>query len=235
MGLASLDRVTSQRLRTSAPRARVSAAALAANLRDTPPDAIGDVRRDAWGHGLVTVARALHAAGVRAVRADAPDVAIVEDLGLVATADEPTLPMARVLGLPGSGGQPVLSLASRVLSTKPLLAGEGVSYGFVHRAPADTQIALVPGGYAQGVVRALGSRAHVDIRGRRCAIVGRVAMDVCVVDVGRADGAEPGDEVVFFGSGAVRDEIAEWTTVTGLTAAELVARVGLGVEREVVA
>lgn len=235
MGLASLDRVTSQRLRTAAPLGRVSTSALAANLQHAPADAVGDLRRDAWGHGLLAVARALRAAGVERVRADGQDVAVVEELGLTATADEPTLAMPRVLGLPGSGGEPVLSLVAPILSAKRLLAGEGVSYGFIHRAPADTRVALVPGGYAQGVVRALGSRAHVDVGGRRCPIVGRVAMDVCVVDIGEAPDAQPGDEVVYFGAGAVRDELGEWMAVTGLTGGELVARIGLGVEREVVA
>ncbi|WOF24511.1 alanine racemase C-terminal domain-containing protein [Microbacterium betulae] len=229
--------MTSPSTRTSAPRARVSLSALAANIllarRRAGSDAVADLRRDAWGHGILTVGRALAESGVRAARADAVDAAIVEELGLVLSETEPTLPAALVFGLPGGGGAPVLSLVSRVLSTKPLLAGEGVSYGYLYRAPADTRVALVPGGYAQGVVRALGSRAHVDIGGARRAIVGRVAMDVCVVDVGPQEDAAPGDEAVFFGSGAVRDEIAEWSRITGLDAAELVARVGLGVAREV--
>jgi alanine racemase len=172
---------------------------------------------------------------VRLVRADTIDAALVEDLGLTASGAEPTLPMARVLGLPGSGGEPVLSLVSAVLSTKPLRAGEGVSYGYRHRAAVDTRIALVAGGYAQGVVRALGGTARVDIAGRRHPIVGRVAMDVCVVDIGADSSVEAGDEVVFFGTGTVREELGEWAEATGLTIAELAVAVGLGVAREVVA
>ena len=52
-----------------------------------------------------------------------------------------------------------------VLVVKPLRAGEGVSYGYTHRAARDTRIALVVGGYAQGIVRALGNRAPVLDRG----------------------------------------------------------------------
>ncbi|WP_457833122.1 alanine racemase C-terminal domain-containing protein, partial [Staphylococcus aureus] len=80
-------------------------------------------------------------------------------------------------GLPGGDprAKPVLSLHGRVLGTKPLLAGEGVSYGYIHRAPSDTTVALVTGGYAQGVVRSLGNAADVMIAGRRHRIVGCVA------------------------------------------------------------
>ncbi|MCH3159094.1 hypothetical protein K3X38_14655, partial [Listeria monocytogenes] len=53
-------------------------------------------------------------------------------------------------------GVPAMTLVGTVLSTKRLLAGEGVSYGYRFRAPADTRVALVTGGYAQGVVRSAG-------------------------------------------------------------------------------
>ncbi|MBN9187598.1 MAG: alanine racemase, partial [Microbacterium sp.] len=56
-----------------------------------------------------------------------------------------------------------MSLVGRVLSTKVLLADEGVSYGLTYRAPEDTHIALVTGGYAQGVLRGLGNRVSVSI------------------------------------------------------------------------
>ncbi|MGW9111822.1 alanine racemase C-terminal domain-containing protein [Microbacterium sp. NPDC055683] len=225
--------MTSPRLRTAAPWTRVSPASLAANLESASVGAsdVGDLRRDAWGHGLLVVGRALRHAGVGAVVVDAVDRAIAEDLGFVVTDAVPTVPMGRILGL--EGGAPVMSLRARVLSTKPLREGEGVSYGYIHRAAADTRVALVPGGYAQGVVRALGNSVHVDIRGRRRRIVGRVAMDVCVVDVGSHGDVVPGDEVVFFGDGAVRDELVQWASATGLRPGELAARVGLGTAREV--
>lgn len=120
------------------------------------------------------------------------------------------------------GSEP--SLRGRVLQTKPLRAGEGVSYGYRFRAPADTRVALVSGGYAQGVVRALGGQATVWIRGAEFPIVGRVAMDVCVVDIGTVD-IVPGDEAVFFGPehpGA----LAHWARVTGMTELELAAGAG---------
>lgn len=127
-----------------------------------------------------------------------------------------------------------MSVSSVVVATKALRAGEGVSYGYTHRAVADTRVALVAGGYGQGLVRGIGNSVSVEVAGELRPIVGRVAMDVFVVDIGSL-AVSPGDEVVLFGSGLVRDELAEWTEATGLTAAEIVCAVGLHVPREVVA
>jgi alanine racemase len=118
-----------------------------------------------------------------------------------------------------------------VLTVKPLLAGEGVSYGYTHRAPGDTRIALVTGGYAQGIVRALGNRVAVSVAGRRHRIVGRVAMDVCVIDIDSAD-VDRGADVLFLGDPSADEPgLGEWTAATGLTAGELVTVVGRRSER----
>ena len=213
----------------SAPRVQISRGALernlAAALRDAPERGV-DLRRDACGHGAGLVAEAARGLGVRSALGDGP----VEGLAL---ADEAQLlPPERVFGLAG-GGEPVMTFSGRVLQTKPLRAGEGVSYGYRHRAAFDTRVALVTGGYAQGVVRALGGAATVRIRGEERPIVGRVAMDVCVVDLGELEVA-PGDEAVFFGQGHPAS-LASWARATGLTELELVAFPGLRCEREVTA
>lgn len=142
------------------------------------------------------------------------------------------LPAVDLFGLPDGAGTPALRLAGTVLSVKDLRAGEGVSYGYAFRAPADTRVALVTGGYAQGVVRALGGAVDVAIAGERHPIVGRVAMDVCVVEI--ADAAiRRGDEVLFLGDPARGEpSLAEWVRATGLSAAELVTTVGLRAVRE---
>ncbi|MDQ1173838.1 alanine racemase [Microbacterium testaceum] len=182
--------------------------ALAAGIATGGDDVLA---ADAWGHG---------AEWVRSV---------LEDLGM----DAAPLDAAVLFGMPGSHAQPVLSLRGRALGTKPLLRGEGVSYGYTHRAPHDTTVALVTGGYAQGVVRSLGNTATVAIGGRRHRIVGRVAMDVCVVDVEEAT-VERGAEVVFFGDPAEgHPSLEEWTDATGLGAAEIVAVVGVRADRRV--
>jgi alanine racemase len=213
--------------------ARISRSALLANARllARDPDVVADLRRDAWGHGADVVAHAVVTAGVRFARADERDAAVVAAAGLELLDQEPD-GGELLYGLPGSGGEPALVLATPILSTKRLLAGEGVSYGYTHRAVADTRVALIAGGYAEGVVRALGNRVGVELAGAVRPIIGRVAMDVCVIDIGDADVAV-GDEAVYFGSGLVRDGLTGWAEATGLSTAELVCAVGLHVERAV--
>ncbi len=226
----------------SAPVARVSASALernarlAASILQAGIPAVADLRADAWGHGADAVIAALTAAGIDRFRVDEVFGAAARAAlpGARLTHDEPTLDPLTVFGLPGGAQDavPVMRLCGTVLSVKALRSGEGVSYGYAYRAASDTRVALVTGGYAQGIVRGLGNRAEVGIRGIRHTIIGRVAMDVCVVEIADADVAR-GDEAVYFGDPAQGDpSLAAWTGPTNMTAAELVTTVGLRATRE---
>ena len=169
---------------------------------------------DAYGHGFPEVAHTLAGAGLAVADAEIESQHAEALLGLTA------------------GFRPAMRLVGTVLAVKPLRAGEGVSYGYIHRAPHDTSVALVVGGYAQGIVRALGSSVGVSIAGERHPIVGRVAMDVCVVDVGGASVRRRYD-VVFFGVPDMGEpSLADWVEATGLTARELATAVGLRALRE---
>jgi len=112
------------------------------------------------------------------------------------------------------GLKPALAWTSRVVLVKRVQAGEGIGYGHTYRPEADTEVAVVPVGYADGVFRALGNRAHVLIRGRRFPLVGRVSMDSFAVDLGTASGVRVGDEVVLIGESAGQrisaEEVAKW-------------------------
>jgi alanine racemase len=219
----------------TAPIARISLAALRLNLRAVLSSARGgliDVRADAWGHGLREIAGAALDSGAGALLVDQHGAAQLNgqiDPDRLVDAGDAASPEA-VYGLT-PGFAPVMSLRGRVLSTKPLRAGEAVSYGYTHRADHDTTIALVSGGYAQGVVRSLGNSASVWIAGRPRPIIGRVAMDVCVVDIGESAIAA-GTDVVYFGAEHEGPALREWSAASGLTSAELVAGVGLRAERE---
>ncbi|HCS61497.1 MAG TPA: hypothetical protein DIW46_08895 [Microbacterium sp.] len=130
-----------------------------------------------------------------------------------------------------------LQLVGRVMSTKAVEPGDGVSYGYTHRVVAPTVLALVTGGYAQGVVRALGNNASVEIAGVLHPIVGRVAMDVCVVDLETADADtaarhEGAHAIYFGGSGPARTNLSRWAEVTGMTERELVSVTGAKAVRE---
>ena len=192
-----------------------------------------DLRADAWGHGVVEVARIVLDAGASVVLVDEVDAAVLAELGLPATTDARADVDPHVLfGLPGSNVDPAMRLTGTVLSTKPLDAGDGVSYGYLYRAAGPTRVALVTGGYAQGIVRSLGNSARVEIRGRLHPVVGRVAMDVCVVEIGDAD-LDEGDEVTYFGgAGPAAQQVADWARITGLTPPEIVTAVGMHARRE---
>ena len=216
-------------------RARISRAALEGNARSVAAEgAVADLRRDAYGHGVAVTAAALAAAGVRTAVLDDADREAAALAGVSATDAEPTIDPRELFGLPGGGGAPVMRLVGSVLSLKPLRAGEGVSYNATHIAATDTVLALVSGGYGQGVVRAVGNHVTVAIGGVPHPVVGRIAMDVCMVDVGHAP-VQVDDEVVFFGDAGDRPALAAWERVTGMRATEIVCALGLHVDREVTA
>ena len=222
------------------PRAILSRGALRAAVTAavTAGGSCADLRRDAWGHGASDVAAALVDHGVRRALVDDEDVALTlraRGLDAVTTGAADIDPFL-LYGLPDAHGRlttdPVMRLTGRIMSTKPLRAGEAVSYGYTFRAAADTTVALVTGGYAQGIVRALGNHAEVEIAGVRRPIVGRVAMDVCVIDLGDVP-AMPGEDVTFFGGrGAVAGELARWRAATGFGIPELVTVAGLHARHE---
>ena len=111
---------------------------------------------------------------------------------------------AGVYGLASPGGistEPVMTLTAEVIAVKTVTAGTGVSYGYTYRAPADTCIALVSIGYADGVPRLGSNTASAALAGVAYPVAGRIAMDQLVLDIGSAH-AEPGDIATVFGSAA---------------------------------
>ncbi|MEO6318682.1 MAG: alanine racemase [Acidimicrobiales bacterium] len=129
--------------------------------------------------------------------------------------------------------EPALRLATQVSFVKPVAAGEGISYGLRHHVAADTVVATLPIGYADGVFRALGTAGQeVLIGGRRHPMVGTVTMDQLMVDVGPDSGVRAGDEVVLLGAqGSERISPDEWAARLGTIAYEVVCALGARVER----
>ncbi|MDQ0645577.1 alanine racemase C-terminal domain-containing protein [Microbacterium murale] len=216
----------------SLPRALVSAGALRAGALEAAAlgGEIADLRGDALGHGVREVAALVKDAGIHAVLVeDAETAERLRDEGVRAVTDGGAdIDTATLYGLPGARTAPAMRLVGRVLSTKPLHAGEAVSYGYLHRATADTTVALVTGGYAQGIVRALGNAATVEIDGVMRPIVGRVAMDVCVIDLedSAADVTEGAEVLYFGGTGAGQNALANWAEITGFEIVELITVAG---------
>ncbi|MGV0627024.1 alanine racemase [Mycolicibacter minnesotensis] len=119
---------------------------------------------------------------------------------------------------------PAMTLKSVVVLVRPIKAGQAVSYGHTWVAEADTTVALVPMGYADGVFRPLSGRFEVLINGRRRRNVGRVCMDQFVVDLGPGPvDVTEGDEVILFGPGADGEPLAQdWADQLGTVHYEVV-------------
>ncbi|MDZ8274364.1 alanine racemase C-terminal domain-containing protein [Microbacterium aquimaris] len=214
----------------------VSRGALVAGARAlVADDGVPDLRRDAWGHGLDVAMAALGDAGIARACVDPADAARAASFGLEPRT-APEGDSRRFYGLRGRS-TPAMRAMSVVVSTKPLRAGEGVSYGYTHRAAADTWIGLVAGGYGQGVARALGNRASIAVEGMMRPVVGRIAMDVCVVDLGpEGEHLSPGAEACLFGGdGPARHNLHAWAEATGWSPVELAGIIGASVPRRRVA
>jgi len=96
---------------------------------------------------------------------------------------------------------PAMTAVAQITQTKRVAAGEGVSYGYLHRTKAETTLALVPVGYAEGLPRNATGKGTVSIHGKSYPINSRVAMDQFVLDVG-SDKVVAGDLVTIFGDPA---------------------------------
>ena len=95
--------------------------------------------------------------------------------------------------------KPAMTLKARIIHLKNVPAGFKVSYGITYETRKPTTIATVPIGYADGLNRLLSSRGQMLVHGQRAPIIGRVCMDLTMLDVGHIDGVQVGDEVVVFG------------------------------------
>jgi alanine racemase len=111
------------------------------------------------------------------------------------------------------GLKPVMCWKTRVMGLREVQAGATVGYNAIYMAARPMRLALLPVGYADGLRRELsGSNARaggwVMVKGQRAAIVGRVSMNLTVVDVTEIPGVAVGDEVVVLGDGVTADDHA---------------------------
>ena len=95
--------------------------------------------------------------------------------------------------------QPVMSLHSRITLLKWVPEGETIGYGCTFEASRKCLVATLPIGYHDGFMRGLSNRAHVIVRGTFAPVVGRVSMDLTLLDVTSVAGVEVGDEVTLLG------------------------------------
>ena len=128
--------------------------------------------------------------------------------------------------------KPVMTLCAPIALLKKVPAGIGVSYAHQYHTTADTTLALIPAGYADGVPRSATNNGPVLVGGEIRKVAGRVCMDQFVLDVGDLD-VQLGDEVVLFGD-PERGEpsVEDWAVAAGTISYEIITRIGPRVHRE---
>jgi alanine racemase len=128
--------------------------------------------------------------------------------------------------------KPAMALKSKIIQLKKVPAGFDISYGSTYTTKHPTTIATVPIGYADGLNRLLSSSGQMLVGGRRVPIVGRVCMDLTMLDVGDAKNVQMGDEVVVFGQqGNVTLSVDEMAATLNTINYEIVTGISARVSR----
>lgn len=142
---------------------------------------------------------------------------------------------ARTVISPMPEFRPALSWKARIVHLNHVGEGVDVGYGCTHRTTAPTTIAVIPVGYYEGYDRSLSNRSHVLIRGRRAPILGRVCMNMIMVDVTSIPGCDVGDVATLIGvdgnEAITADELAD---LAGTINYEIVTRIEPGIPRLIV-
>lgn len=127
--------------------------------------------------------------------------------------------------------KPVMEWKSVVAQVKVVNIGQSVGYGRTWYALRRSQIAVVPLGYSDGYDRGLSNRGRVIINGKSCPVVGRVAMNMIMVDVTDCKNVCEGDTVTLLGKGISADEIADYC---GTINYEIVCRINPFLQRKII-
>jgi len=135
--------------------------------------------------------------------------------------DDPVLPL-----------KPVLSWKTRILSLREMPAGQALGYNGTYSTKLPSCIAVLPVGYADGLNRRLSSRGRVLLRGQYAPIVGRISMDLTLIDVTAIPGATVGDEVILIGkSGEAEITAREHAMLAGTIPYEVLCAISKRVPR----
>jgi len=131
--------------------------------------------------------------------------------------------------------KPVLSWKSMIVQVKKVKTGESVGYGRTWYAPRDSLIGIVPVGYSDGYDRGLTNKSHVLIKGKKAPVVGRVAMNMIMVDVTESNGVKVGDNITLIGkennNEVSADNLAELLNTINY---EIVSKINPGILRKII-
>jgi alanine racemase len=129
--------------------------------------------------------------------------------------------------------RPVMTWKTRICLVRDVPKGSSISYGRTFIAPRKMRIATLSAGYADGYPWHLSNRgAAVLVHGRRCPLLGRVTMDLIVIDVSGLDDVQVGNDVVLMGrDGSEEISCAELGERAGTISWEIITRIGARVRR----
>ncbi len=117
---------------------------------------------------------------------------------------------------------PAMSFETRLISVKPVRAGQRVGYGGHWVTPRDSILGVAAAGYADGYPWQAAAGSRVGVRDRMAPLVGRVSMDMLTIDLTDIPGARAGDRVILWGDSPTVEDVAgaartiPWTLMTGI-------------------
>jgi len=135
-------------------------------------------------------------------------------------------------GSPSHDLSPVLSLRSRIIQLKTVAAGTPLGYGRTFVTARQSRIGTIPVGYADGFRRAFSNNGQVIVRGGFAPVVGRVSMDLTIIDLTDIEGASLGDEVTLIGeNGGVALRVEDLAARIGTISYEIATGISTRVPR----
>ncbi|MEO9170657.1 MAG: alanine racemase [Candidatus Aquilonibacter sp.] len=127
---------------------------------------------------------------------------------------------------------PALSYETALTVVRTVAAGAPVGYGTTFHAPRDMRIGIIPLGYSDGIPRALSNRGEAVVDGARCPMIGRIAMNMSILDLTSAPGARAGSPVALLGrqgdATVTADDWAQWADTINY---EIVTRIPATLKR----
>jgi alanine racemase len=122
---------------------------------------------------------------------------------------------------------------TRIALIRDMPAGHGISYGRTFITPRSMRVATLPAGYADGYPRHVSNRDGAMLaHGKRCPLLGRVTMDLMVIDVSHIEDAAVGDEIILMGrQGDEEISCAEIAERAGTITWDITTRIGSRVRR----
>lgn len=131
--------------------------------------------------------------------------------------------------------KPILSWKTRIAQIKDILSGTPVGYDQKYISDRPMRIAVLPVGYYDGFVRALSNVGYVLVKGQKCAILGNICMNMCIINISSVPQIQSGDEVILFGRDGMHligaEDHAKWTNTIHY---EVVTRISEHIKRIIV-